>query len=129
MARWREGLSHVEEYVSKNGFTLLLDVSGQQSNVMWAVPSTDVTQAVVTAYNTVSGVAAPAPSGPSTPADYGSTTSFDSEAGSSEAVTSLISRFNGRGGPHGSPLCCVVCFGLSTGCLWKNLWIADEEKR
>ena len=25
--------------------------------------------------------------------------------------------------------CCVVCFGLSTGCLWKNLWIADEEKR
>jgi Skp family chaperone for outer membrane proteins len=57
----------LKDYVSKNGFTLLLDVSGQQSNVMWAVPSTDVTQAVVTAYNTSSGVAAPAPSGPSTP--------------------------------------------------------------
>jgi outer membrane protein len=57
----------LKDYVSKNGFTLLLDVSGQQSNVMWAVPSTDVTQAVVTAYNTSSGVAAPAPSGPSAP--------------------------------------------------------------
>jgi Skp family chaperone for outer membrane proteins len=57
----------LKDYVSKNGFTLLLDVSGQQSNVMWAVPSTDVTQAVVTAYNTSSGVAAPAPSGPSVP--------------------------------------------------------------
>ena len=55
----------LKDYVSKNGFTLLLDVSGQQSNVMWAVPSTDVTQAVVTAYNTSSGVAAPIPSGPS----------------------------------------------------------------
>src|SRR3984885_12904761 len=57
----------LKDYVSKNGFTLLLDVSNQQSNVMWAVPSTDVTQAVVTAYNTSSGVAAPVPSAPSAP--------------------------------------------------------------
>jgi outer membrane protein len=55
----------LKDYVSKNGYTLLLDVSGQQSNVMWANQSTDVTQAIVTAYNTSSGVAAPAPSGPS----------------------------------------------------------------
>ena len=55
----------LKDYVAKSGFTLLLDVSNQQSNVMWAVPSTDVTQAVVTAYNTSSGVAAPAPSAPS----------------------------------------------------------------
>ena len=55
----------LKDYVSKNGYTLLLDVSGQQSNVMWAVPSTDVTQAVVTSYNASSGVAAPVPSGPS----------------------------------------------------------------
>jgi Skp family chaperone for outer membrane proteins len=54
----------LKKYVSDNGFTLLLDVSNQQSNVMWAVPSTDVTQAVVTAYNASSGVAAPAPSAP-----------------------------------------------------------------
>jgi len=55
----------LKNYVAQNGFTLLLDVSSQQSNVMWAVPSTDVTQAVVTAYNTSSGVAAPPPSAPS----------------------------------------------------------------
>jgi Skp family chaperone for outer membrane proteins len=57
----------LKDYVAKNGFTLLLDVSNQQSNVMWAVPNTDVTQAVVTAYNTSSGVAAPVPSAPSAP--------------------------------------------------------------
>jgi outer membrane protein len=57
----------LKNYVAQNGFTLLLDVSGQQSNVMWAVPSTDVTQAVVAAYNASSGVAAPMPSAPSAP--------------------------------------------------------------
>jgi Skp family chaperone for outer membrane proteins len=55
----------LKDYVSKNGYTLLLDVSSQQSNVMWAVPSTDVTEAVVAAYNTTSGVTAPPPSAPS----------------------------------------------------------------
>jgi len=55
----------LKKYVSDNGYTLLLDVSNQQSNVMWALPNTDVTQAVVTAYNTSSGVAAPVPSAPS----------------------------------------------------------------
>jgi Skp family chaperone for outer membrane proteins len=51
----------LKKYVGDNGYTLLLDVSSQQSNVMWANQSTDVTQAVVTAYNASSGVAAPAP--------------------------------------------------------------------
>src|SRR5271170_7884496 len=58
----------LKDYVSKNGFTLLLDVSGQQSNVMWANQSTDVTQAIVTAYNSSSGIAAPPPAAPSAPA-------------------------------------------------------------
>jgi Skp family chaperone for outer membrane proteins len=58
----------LKKYVSDNGYTLLLDVSSQQSNVMWANQSTDVTQAVVTAYNASSGVAAPVPSAPSAPA-------------------------------------------------------------
>jgi outer membrane protein len=53
-----------KKYVADNGFTILLDVSGQQSNVMWALPSTDVTEAVVNAYNASSGVAAPVPSAP-----------------------------------------------------------------
>jgi len=55
----------LKDYVAKNGYTLLLDVSNQQSNVMWANQSTDVTQALVAAYNTSSGVAAPVPTAPS----------------------------------------------------------------
>jgi len=55
----------LKTYVSQNGYTLLLDVSNQQSAVMWAIQTTDVTQAIVEAYNTSSGVAAPAPSAPS----------------------------------------------------------------
>lgn len=54
----------VQKYVADNGYTLLLDVSGQQSNVLFAVPQTDVTRAVVDAYNASSGVAAPPSSGP-----------------------------------------------------------------
>ena len=37
----------LKKYVSDNGYTLLLDVSSQQSNVMWIGPNIDVTQAVV----------------------------------------------------------------------------------
>ncbi len=55
----------MKSYVQQNGFTLLLDVSNQSSNVMWALQSIDVTQAVVEAYNRSSGVAAPPPSAPS----------------------------------------------------------------
>lgn len=53
------------QYCSQSGFTLLLDVSNQGSNVMWANQSTEVTQAVVEAYNKSSGIAAPPPSAPS----------------------------------------------------------------
>jgi Skp family chaperone for outer membrane proteins len=52
-------------YVQTNGYTLLLDVSSQQSPVMWAQDNTDVTLAVVGVYNATSGVAAPPPSAPS----------------------------------------------------------------
>ena len=54
----------MRDYCAKNGFTLLLDVGGQGSNVLWANQGTDVSQAVVTAYNTTSGITAPPPSGP-----------------------------------------------------------------
>jgi len=54
----------MRKYVQTSGFTLLLDVSGQQSSVMWAAQQTDITRAVVDAYNTSSGVAAPPPSAP-----------------------------------------------------------------
>ncbi len=57
----------MRSYVAQNGYTLLLDVSGQQTPVLWAPqnPNTDVTQAVIDAYNKSSGVAAPPPSAPS----------------------------------------------------------------
>jgi len=47
-------------YCEQNGYTILLDVSGQQSNVMWAQQNTDITQAVVDTYNASSGAAPPA---------------------------------------------------------------------
>ncbi|QMV18661.1 OmpH family outer membrane protein [Granulicella sp. 5B5] len=55
------------KYVQANGFTLLLNVGGNQqaaNPVLWALPETDITQAVVNAYNKVSGIAAPPPSAP-----------------------------------------------------------------
>ena len=54
-----------QKYLNDNGYTLGLDVSNQQnSNVLFAAPQTDVTRAVIDAYNTSSGVAAPPVSGP-----------------------------------------------------------------
>lgn len=53
-----------QKYLTDNGYTLGLDVSGQQSNVLFAAPQTDVTRAVIDAYNTSSGVAAPPQTGP-----------------------------------------------------------------
>lgn len=58
----------VIKYVQQNGYTMLLDNTGQPQqgglNVLWA-PGTDISQAVVDAYNASSGVAAQPPSAPS----------------------------------------------------------------
>ena len=66
----------VVKYVQENGYTLLLDISGQQGgvSVMWAAPGTDISRAIIEAYNTSSGVAAPAPSAPTPAARTHSTT-------------------------------------------------------
>ena len=57
----------VMKYVQDNGYTMLLDNTGQAQqgglNVLWA-PGTDISEAVIAAYNTASGVAAPVPSAP-----------------------------------------------------------------
>ena len=61
----------MREYAQQNGYTLLLDVSNQSSNVLWTSPTahSDISQAVVDAYNKSSGIAAPPPSAPrATPA-------------------------------------------------------------
>ena len=55
----------VVKYVQDNGYTMLLDNTGQQGglNIMWG--GTDISQAVVDAYNASSGISAPPPSAPS----------------------------------------------------------------
>ena len=50
----------LDKYAKDNGYTMILDVSNPQSPVLWAGASSDVTKAIVDAYNTQSGVAAPA---------------------------------------------------------------------
>ncbi len=51
-------------YAQQQGYTMLLDVSSQSSNVLWAMPSTDISQAIVDSYNKSSGVTAPPPPSP-----------------------------------------------------------------
>jgi Skp family chaperone for outer membrane proteins len=54
------------KYAQDHGFTILLNEGGQQQlpTVLWWQHETDITQAVVNAYNVASGVAAPAPTAP-----------------------------------------------------------------
>jgi outer membrane protein len=50
------------DYAQKHGYTLVLDASEQQQQaptVLYAVPSTDITKAIIEAYNDKSGVPAP----------------------------------------------------------------------
>jgi outer membrane protein len=46
----------LDTYSSQNKFTLVLDTSAQQTPVLWANQSSDITKAVVDAYNAKSGV-------------------------------------------------------------------------
>lgn len=52
----------LQDYATKNGYGLVVDISGQQSPVVWAAKGADITEEVVKAYNAKSGVAAPAAS-------------------------------------------------------------------
>jgi Skp family chaperone for outer membrane proteins len=65
----------LEKYAKENNFALVLDVAGQQNPVLWASETTNITPALVKAYNETSGVAAPPPSAPSAgrPAPTGTT--------------------------------------------------------
>jgi outer membrane protein len=56
-------------YAQQQGYTLVLDVAGQQTPILYALPNTDITKAVIDAYNVKSGVPAPPPSAtPAAPA-------------------------------------------------------------
>jgi outer membrane protein len=51
----------MQSYAEKEGFTLVLDISEQGSPVLFATETTNITKAVVEAYNVKSGVPAPPP--------------------------------------------------------------------
>ncbi|MGH9563828.1 MAG: OmpH family outer membrane protein [Terracidiphilus sp.] len=51
----------LQSYAEQQGITLVLDVSQQQTPVLWANSASDITKPVVDAYNVKSGVPAPPP--------------------------------------------------------------------
>jgi outer membrane protein len=57
------------DYATKHGYTLVLDASQSQDSptVLYAVPSIDITKAVIDAYNEKSGVPAPPVAAPEAP--------------------------------------------------------------
>ncbi|MGA2570286.1 MAG: OmpH family outer membrane protein [Terracidiphilus sp.] len=72
----------MQSYAEQQGFTLILDVSQQQTPVLFASKATVITQQVIDAYNLKSGVPAPVqqpaaeapkPRGPAAPARPGAT--------------------------------------------------------
>lgn len=60
-------LQAMDKYAKDNGYSLVLNSSAAADSiptVLWSNASTDITKAVVDAYNAQSGVAAPAPNAP-----------------------------------------------------------------
>jgi outer membrane protein len=51
----------MQAYAEQHGFTLILDISQQQSPVLYASEATNITKPVIEAYNVKSGVPAPPP--------------------------------------------------------------------
>jgi len=49
----------LNDYAKQHGYTLVLDVAQQQSPVLYATDSTNITKAIIEAYNVKSGVPAP----------------------------------------------------------------------
>ena len=63
----------VQSYATDNGFGVVLDSSSSEQSlpaVLWHRDSTDITKAVIDAYNVKSGVPAPAPEVPSAPTSH-----------------------------------------------------------
>jgi outer membrane protein len=51
----------LETYAQQQGYTLILDVAQQQTPVLYATESSNITKAIIDAYNVKSGVPAPPP--------------------------------------------------------------------
>jgi Skp family chaperone for outer membrane proteins len=54
-------LEVLDKFAKQNGYSVILDVSSQQSPVLWAAQTSDVTQEIVNSYNAQSSVPPPAP--------------------------------------------------------------------
>lgn len=54
----------MDTYAKQHGIGVVLDVSTQQSNVLWGSEQANISAAVVELYNTQSGIAPPTPSAP-----------------------------------------------------------------
>jgi outer membrane protein len=55
----------MSDYAEKHGYTLVLDEGDQQTQtVLYAVPAMEITKEIIDAYNTKSGIPAPAPQAP-----------------------------------------------------------------
>jgi outer membrane protein len=55
----------MSDYAEKHGYTLVLDAGDQQTQtVLYAVPAMDITKEIIDAYNTKSGIPAPAQQAP-----------------------------------------------------------------
>jgi outer membrane protein len=57
----------LQAYAEQQGYTLVLDISQQGSPVLFANQATNITKAVIDAYNVKSGVPAPQPAASGTP--------------------------------------------------------------
>jgi outer membrane protein len=57
----------LNDYAKQHGYTLVLDIAQQQNPVLFANESSDITKAVIAAYNAKSGVPAPATPAPNAP--------------------------------------------------------------
>ena len=53
----------MEAYAKLKGYTLVLDISQQQTPVLYASDGTNITKEVIDAYNTKSGIPAPPAAG------------------------------------------------------------------
>ena len=63
-------LEVLNAYATQQGYTLVIDGSGNQQQapvVLYASPATDITKAIIDAYNVKSGVPAPPPQAPAGP--------------------------------------------------------------
>ncbi|HET6170796.1 MAG TPA: OmpH family outer membrane protein [Terracidiphilus sp.] len=57
----------LNDYSKQHGYTLVLDIAQQQTPVLYASESTNITKAIIEAYNVKSGVPAPPPGAPEAP--------------------------------------------------------------